>query len=78
MRKNLYYLDNITPNAPPDVPMKIYHTTNSEITLDLMHRHFGHLNIRVVKYLFKKNMVCSVVLSEKHLKATPAICKCCV
>ena len=41
IRKKLYYLDNITPNAPLDVPMKIYHMTNSKITLDLMHQCFA-------------------------------------
>jgi len=78
MRKNLYYLDNITPDTAADVPTKVYHTTNSEITLDLMHRRLGHLNKRSVQQLFKKNMVRGVILSEKHLKATPSICECCV
>jgi len=57
MRKNLYYLDNVIPDAATEVPMKVYHTTNSEITLDLMHRRLGHLNMRAVKQLFKKNIV---------------------
>ena len=78
MRKNLYFLDNVTHDAPQDVPMKVYHTKSSEVTLDLMHRRLGHLNIRAVKQLFKKNMVSGVTLSEKHLKSTPSICKCCV
>ena len=78
MRKNLYYLDNVIPDAAMEVPTKVYHTTNSEITLDLMHRRLGHLNMRAVKQLFKKNMVRGVTLSEKHLRATPSICDCCV
>ena len=78
MRKNLYFLDNVTHDAPQDVPMKVYHTKNSEVTLDLMYQRLGHLNICAVKQLFKKNMVSGVTLSEKHLKSTPSICKCCV
>ena len=78
MRKNLYYLDNLTPDATLEVPTKVYHTTNSEITLNLMHQHLGHLNMRTVKQLFKKDMVRSVALSKKHLDATPSICECCI
>jgi transposase InsO family protein len=78
MRKDLYYLDNITRNTTTEVRTKVYHTTNSEITLDLMHRHLGHLNMRAVKLLFKKDMVRGVTLSEKHLKSTPSLCECCI
>jgi len=78
MRKNLYYLDNVTPDAATGIPTKVYHTTNSGITLDLMHRRLGHLNMRAVKQLFKKDMVRGIVLPEKHLKSTPSICECCV
>ena len=78
MRNNLYYLNNISRDTATEVPTKVYHTTNSEITLDLMHRRLGHLNKRSVQQLFKKNMVRGVTLSEKHLKATPSICECCV
>jgi hypothetical protein len=78
MRKNLYYLDNVTPDATAEVLTKVYHTTNSEVTLDLMHRRLSHLNMRAVKQLFKKDMVRGATLSAKHLKATPSICECCV
>jgi transposase InsO family protein len=77
MRKNLYYLDNVT-SHPPVVPTKVYHTTNSEITLDLMHRRLGHLSMRAVKQLFKKNMVQGITLSNKHLNSDPSLCECCI
>ena len=73
MCKNLYYLDNITPDANLEVPTKVYHTMNSKVTLELMHRHLGHLNFGAVKQLFKKNMVYGVTLSQEHLKANPPI-----
>jgi hypothetical protein len=78
MWKNLYYLDNMTPNATAEVLTKVYHTMNSEITLDLMHRRLGHLNMHMVQLLFKKDMVCGTTLSMKYLKSTPSICECCV
>jgi transposase InsO family protein len=79
MRKSLYYLDGIVPSAAvSSVPTKVYHTTNLEITLDLMHRRLGHLNISAVKRLFKKNMVSGITLSSKHLNSHPSICDCCV
>ena len=73
MQKNLYYLDNISTDTATHIPTKVYHTTNSEITLDLMHRRLGHLNVRAVQKLFKKNMVSGISLSEKHLKPLSAI-----
>ena len=78
MKKNLYYLDNINPEAVAKLLTKVYHTTNAQITLDLMHWHLGHLNICSVKQLFKKDMVHCVSLPEKYLKETPPICECCI
>ena len=78
LQKNLYFLDNVNIEAASQFPMKVYHTTNAKITLDLMHQRLGHLNTRSVKQLFKKDMVHGLTLSEKHLKAAPSICECCV
>ena len=78
MRKSLYYLDNVMPNAAAEVPTKVYHTTNSIITLDLMHRRLGHLNVPAVKQLFKKDMVRGVNLSTKQLTCKTPFCECCV
>jgi len=78
MCKNLYYLDNINPDANLEVPMKVYHTTNSKVTLELMHRRLDHLNFGAVKKLFKKNMVSGVTLSKGDLNANLSICECCV
>ena len=78
MQKNLYYLDNISTDTATHILTKVYHMTNSEITLDLMHQHLGHLNVRAVQKLFKKNMVSGISLSEKHLKPAAPICECCV
>lgn len=78
MQKNFYYLDNATPDATAEVLAKVYHTTNSEMTLGVMRRRLGHLNMRAVEQLFKKDMVRGATLSVKHLKSTPSICEWCV
>ena len=69
--KNLYYLDNVTPNATAEVLTKVHTMNVTKITLDLMHQRLGHLNMRAVKQLFKKDMVRGATLSAKHLKSTP-------
>ena len=78
MRKNLYYLNNASPKAVEQFVTKVYHTTNAMITLDPMHQHLGHLNILSVKQLFKRDMIRGITLSDKSLKETPSICKCCI